>query len=169
MKNVAILGVSHFYQLGPPDCSVADTRMFQEAIRSIVREHEIELVAEELHPDYLYGRENSTCVEIAKSEGADHLYFDMSRSERVKFNIVGPSDVKIMTGTGQIRAEDAAWTLNRSLSLRELYWITALLERNLWPALLIIGSDHVDSMERKLKTCNIDPKLVFAFWEPGIR
>lgn len=165
MKRIVIIGVSHSYQVGPPACTEAEGAIFSRKLVDLLDAYGIEVLGEEFHEDFLQGKEETLCHAASNFTGADHLYLEFSKAGRQARKILTPQDVEIMSLSGQIKREESHWELCRSMNLRELHWLSQVLERNSWPVLLVIGSNHVQSFAKKAETCGIDVVIDCEYWK----
>ena len=139
-SDVFLIGSAHKFQT-KACCYSWEIADFCELIRRSVAAHGIRLIAEEMSIEGLQidGARESTCKEVADSCGVKHVYCDPDRKERELLGILNDED-------------------------REREWLTRLRKRNIRPALLICGAQHVDSFAKLMRQHGVLVTVLFGEW-----
>lgn len=171
MRMVYLVGLNHKYQVAPACCyiplevSESESKAFCKMLREAVEDHNIKGIAEEMSLEglrTLQGVEqvrafrklpvfqdllepvecDSIGFNLAKELGLIHRYCDPDTPTREARNLKTPQD-------------------------REEYWIEQLRDFAVFPALFLLGADHVFSFTKLLKGSGFQPFVLAANWEPS--
>jgi hypothetical protein len=143
-----LVGTKHQIQFGV--ASEEEIKSFQTRLSEVCLTHGIKYIAEEASKDALcrFSVSETLGALLAKKLGIRHEMVDLSRVERSEFGI---EDGQLSGATCQLAGGfDIAVreALNEvSDQVREGVWIGRMLRASTWPALLIIGADHVQRVK----------------------
>ena len=141
-----LVGTSHVFQR-PPLTRRREAAQLYSYLKLLGKRCSIRAIGEELNQAQLAGRnlERSTCAEVALSLGIEHRYCEPSDADR---NLLG-----ICVGKD-------------GYSAREQFWLSCLLQMNLWPCLFVCGAKHVGSFFALLAANKLAPVVACKDWSP---
>jgi len=106
-----------------------------------------------------YYEAESTIFKTLESElGIPVEFVDVDAETRTKLKI---SNVELQLAAilpGEVKPDKilkTAYEKNLSDPVRESTWLSHIVVKNLWPTLLIVGSNHVESVKRKAEQIGI--------------
>lgn len=144
-KKVYLIGVYHDLQYGHDrHSSPVDTGVYEEAVRKAIKYKKIKSVAEEMNLAKLRkirgdDNEDDTTVtlRVAKELSNKCYYYDLPEN-----------------------ADDGSKYNDED---REKEWLRRILETNEFPALFILGSEHIITFGCKLKKAKLIPGILETF------
>ena len=162
--RIVLFGTCHTLQFG--ERSDSESHQFQDELKRVCRECEIELITEEASKDIL-DHKRSLASEVARDLGVRHEAFDLSRQERRMFKIeegyLAAAAFKLYQDED---FDQLLKTLSQRLSnpIRECYWYACILDCCVGldspSTLFICGADHIDAMNNLIKSTGM--KVVIA-------
>ena len=154
--RIVLFGTCHSLQFG--ERSDAESHQFQNELKRVCREYEIQLITEEASEDILEHKK-SLALEVANDLGLDHEAFDLSRQERRMFKIEDDHLAVAAFNLHQDEDFDQLFkTLSQCLSnpIRECYWYACMLDCcvrfDSQSTLFICGADHIDAMHNLIES-----------------
>ena len=149
MRAVFLVGVNHQYQVGPDGiipvaASREDFSKFEDFLQNVIEDHKIRGIAEEMSHCALrrhHVLDDSFPCQLAVKIGLPHRYCDPDAATQTELNIT----------------EDTQ---------REQYWVNELTTFDTFPALFILGSDHLESFKALLVESGLQPFIVERNWLP---
>jgi hypothetical protein len=146
--RIYVFGTSHELQCGTGRYAADEIEFFRSYIQKICEDEKIAFISEEMsHGGLERHRVTATIAAgLAETLRIHHAYIDLDDSERAKLNIADASLADIvlkLSRPGHSRGirEDLGHRLCDPI--RERYWVATILNKSIWPALFICGSDHV--------------------------
>ena len=169
MKMVELLGTSHRFQYGAPDCSEEEEAAFISLLKELASRSKVAALAEEACEELMVRqpRLESTCATAARELKIADLYCEPSQSVRGKLGVRGHQAI-----------EQDAWLLHwpqeqklaehaKEFAVRENYWSVQLLMADTWPVLFVCGAEHIRSFSTMLKSHGVVSKVVCNDWTPN--
>lgn len=171
MRSIYLVGINHKYQVNPADCylpngvSASESAEFCQMLRTAIELHNIKGIAEEMNPEGLRIR-----LGIHEARALRQLPENQDLPEPVERNSIGFNLAKDLGLFHRYCDPDIATRKARNFNLprdREPYWIEQLYSFEGFPALFILGADHVSSFTNLLKGSGFQPFVLVADWEPA--
>jgi hypothetical protein len=166
-RLVALIGTSHLYQFGGAARTERQNQAFEELIRQTCQAHGIRCLAEEMSLDALkaQARMQSTVKMLAHSLSLDHIYCDPSEQEQTAMGLQVERNAGALKHFEQWNDERIAEGIAAEHRQRERYWLTKLLEKDIWPCLFICGSEHAVHFRSLLETSAVHVALLAEVWD----
>jgi hypothetical protein len=164
MNRIVLIGTSHKYQL--PDNAYASA--FADFIRNSLDSSNATAIAEEMSLEALAqkGASQSICCGIANERGIRHLYCDPDNETRSRLQIQGENDIRLAGFLNDLAEKIINQDVRVSHDRRECYWLSRIIDFNLWPILFICGANHVDSFAAKARTATFSIEVLERDWSP---
>lgn len=160
-RPVFLIGTKHDYQLP----GKRGAHQFRDLLFHVVLEHCVRAIAEEMSSDGLFGRQQSTCLEVAEACGLAHRYCDPNTAERQALGILVDEDTPRMAAFFSGRdPQEAQAEVKASHGCREQFWLDGLLDLDTWPVLFVCGQAHTDRFRTLLETNRLVVHLLFTNW-----
>lgn len=147
--NLFLFGTDHKFQCGGYDCTVEQAASFSEALSSACFNYSIRRIAEEMTEDgrINYGVKETIASRVAHSMSIAHQDVDINKTERAALSL---TDSAVINAKLPFGSRDGGSRLRAKFDLmvaqtRERIWAARLMNSSAWPALFILGADHVDS------------------------
>ena len=167
MSNLAaVLGTDHRYQIGGDERTDAQNRAFAELIHTLCQEHQVRLLAEEMSLDALEGRgrTESTVAGFARDLCIAHVYCDPSEAEQSAMGLYIERSENLLVHK-KWSADKIAEGIAKEHGVRERFWMNRMIETNVWPCLLVCGSDHAHSICSLLHNAGLTVTLLAVRWD----
>jgi len=162
MRNVAIIGTSHNYQL-PGNTLEVEFRHFVEHACDVF---EVRAIAEEMSLEASAQKHvsQSLCEQIAIAKGIAHRYCDPNNEQRQALQIRQEQDIRFDAFLYDWDQEREEHEIRVTHSIREHHWLNQLLELNCWPALFVCGANHIECFRSALHSSDLHADVVAADW-----
>ena len=166
MADLVIVGTSHCFQRGVPDCSEEQETGFIRHLLAVGSIHSVTQIAEEYSQEHiaLQPRGNSTCHTAAGLLGCSHLYCDPNSSERSELGIKSPQEIQVDSFLSHRSEEDTAAEILSHLNAREQFWLTRITQSNRFPSIFVCGANHVDSLCEAAENIGLDVLVEDRDW-----
>ena len=167
-----LLGTNHPLQFGSPDCPKEQVNAYRDYLVDLCRSEGIKLIAEEASLDVLqkFSVHETVGGIVAREAALTYRMVDLSSDERVS---VGISDGQLSCATfslknkAQFNLRPLRDRLNKlSDQVREGTWVARMLLESTWPALLIVGADHVRRVEKLIRSLRQNVVIAHSDYEP---
>jgi hypothetical protein len=146
MRAVYLIGVDHrFQRVGSLGLPAEGTDEFTWKLKSLVREHQICGIAEEMSIDGLGMHRSaggSVPFFVAHDLGLPHLYCDPSREIQQRLGMKSDAE-------------------------RENYWLQQLCTFGGYPCLFVLGANHTASFSRLLAESAFNATVLLDNWLPA--
>jgi hypothetical protein len=171
MRSIYLVGINHKYQVNPADCylpngvSTDDSAEFCQMLRTVIQHHNIKGIAEEMNAD---GLRIGLGVDLARAEWQLPEFQDLP--EPVERDSIGFNLAKDLGLFHRYCDPDLETREARNIKKpkdKEPYWIEQLWNFEGFPALFILGADHVSSFTSLLKESGFQSFIFAADWEPA--
>ena len=171
MRLIYLVGICHKYQVNPAHCyvpngvSASECVEFCKMLKTAIQNHNIKGIAEEMNAEGLRIRLG---VNQARAEWQLPEFKDLP--EPVEHDSIGFFIAKELGLFHRYCDPDTATRKARNFNLpkdKEPYWIEQLCSFQGFPALFILGADHVSSFASLLKESGFQPFVLAADWEPA--
>jgi hypothetical protein len=145
MRLIYLVGSNHTYQFGARlFCDVSENALseYRSFLQESIERYKIVEIAEEMNIEALkkhFVNENSVAFNLAQKLGLAHCHCEKVR------------------GTNSKTTDEQ----------REKYWIEQLETFNSFPAIFILGSNHVASFKKLLETSGFQPIVLVDEWKPS--
>jgi hypothetical protein len=154
-----LFGTSHNYQCGgliltnspqsPEKCTPEQIQSFESELKKIFQEHNIRCIVEEMTPEGRKTRqvEETIARKLAIQFSIHHHDVDLTEAEKGDLSLFDCpllSPFKFNDGGNQVRS---AFTI-MTHEIRERVWAARIANNNSWPALFILGANHVEPFRR---------------------
>lgn len=165
MRRLLLVGIRHSLQCGREPFVETDVDAFRDFVREVFHNHDLRLIAEEMSADGLanYGATETILSALGPELAIPVEFVDLDEAVRDRLKI---SSVRLRRAArlpGNVEPNRELFSLfEKHLTdpVRECAWLAHLLGRNLWPVLLIVGRDHVDSVAHRAKAIGIDVEVL---------
>jgi hypothetical protein len=147
MRSIYLVGSNHTYQLGArPNCDVSVNALseYRNFLQESIKRYAIVGIAEEANTEALkkhFVEGNSVAFDLAAQLGLAHRYCEETRGIREAINI------------------------KKSHAERERYWIGQLETFNAFPAIFLLGSDHIGSFTKLLNESGFQSVVLASDWK----
>jgi hypothetical protein len=135
-RKVFLIGGNHEFQMVSRFTAVSEEQFekFRTMLRDLIKQHGIRGIGEEMNIEALHkwGSGPSIACELAKELGIAHRYCDADTATRNKEGYPG----------------------------KERYWLEQLEVLDGFPALFIMGADHVDNFNNLLRESGFETQVV---------
>lgn len=133
---IYILPTRHDIQLGLG----ASPKPLLDHIDKLVKEHDVDIITEEIHPDILRGDSISPIGRFAHEHDLSYTYLDPSLLQEKELGIPSPQDIS--SAKNQITGQKMMLKRARK---REKYWFPTIMKINnsYKNILLVCGANHV--------------------------
>jgi hypothetical protein len=170
--RLVLLGTNHPLQFGAPHVPKEKVDAYREYLTSLCRSEGIKLLAEEASEDVLekFSVEETVGAKIARDAVLGYRMVDLSSDERISLGI---SDGQLSSATfmlknrNQFNLQPLRDRLNKIADqVREGTWVARTLHESTFPALLIIGANHVRGVEKLIRSLRQEVVIAHADYEP---
>jgi hypothetical protein len=163
-RKVILIGTAHRYQ--ESDKPGADE--LKAFVETCCGKFGIRAIGEEMSQEALQEKTISSSVsaDLARTLEIPHRFCDPDWNERTRIGIFQETHIRAL-GSQQNWSEDKIDAeLQASERKREQYWISQLIDLNLWPVLFICGAFHVDTFRGLLEAHEIAVEVACRDWAP---
>ncbi|AQU99763.1 hypothetical protein B2D07_02540 [Desulfococcus multivorans] len=157
--RIIILGTFHPLQCGSTECTKEQIQDYRQFLEQICINSGIQCIVEEMNDEGLKNHEveNTIAFSTCKHLNIKHQYADLS-SEHLADLCLFIDCFMFREPTNESKSHKRELLHQHLLNpIRERYWLANVLALNIWPALLICGSDHVKSMINLIKVLEYGP------------
>lgn len=167
-----LLGTNHQLQFGAPDCPKEQVNTYREYLIDLCHSEGIKLIAEEASPDVLqkYSVDETVGAKVARDSALGHSMVDLSSAERI---LLGISEGQLSSATLMLKSRNSfnlgplRDRFNKiSDQVREGTWVARTLRESTWPALLIVGANHIRGVEKLIRSLRQEVIITHADYEP---
>lgn len=164
--TVLIVGTDHRFQTRSPDFTEPRHRRFAAYVLDTVKANGVAALAEENNHQALAEADvsESTIQTIARELGLKHRYCDPDTKTRTELGIRQENQIRISVFPKQLTEAEVQQRLDESMRARERYWLSELVEFNVWPVLFVCGAEHSSPFLNLLRKNNFDAVLVAQDW-----
>ena len=161
-----IVGTDHRFQTRGPDFTEPQHRRFAAYVWDVVKANGVAALAEENNHQVLVEADvsESTVQTIARELGLKHRFCDPDMQTRIKLGIRQENQIRISVFPKQLAEAEVQQQLDESMRARERYWLSELVEFNVWPVLFVCGADHSSPFLNLLRRNNFDAVLAVQDW-----
>ncbi len=170
--RIVLLGTNHPLQFGAPHVPKEKVGTFREYLASLCRSEGIKLIAEEASQDVLgkFAVGETVGAKVARDEVLGYRMVDLSSDERI---LLGISDGQLSSAAftlknrNQLNLQPLRDRLNKIADqVREGAWVARTLVESTFPALLIVGANHVRGVEKLIRSLRQEVVVAHADYEP---
>ncbi len=167
-----LLGTNHPLQFAVPNVAKEKVSAYREYLKGICHSEGVKLIAEEASQDALesYSVKETIGAKVARESAVDYRMVDLSLDERIALGI---SDGQLSGATfmlknrNQFNLQPLRDRLNKiSDQVREGAWVARTLAETTFPALLIVGANHVRGVEKLIRSLRQEVVVAHADYEP---
>lgn len=169
MAKIILIGTSHSYQVRDSEADLNALEQFQQLLLGLCSQHKVRAIGEEMNEEALAesGAVGSVAQEVAIHLNIQHQFSDPSLRMRDKLGIRQENNIRAFGFIEKKTEAQMQAELNRSHSMRELYWLERLNSLNLSPVIFICGADHTKRFSALVRNCGIDVIVAFSDWKPS--
>ncbi len=169
MKMVELLGTSHRFQYGAPDCSAEEEAAFISLLKELASRSKVAALAEEMCEEIMVRqpRLESTCATAARDLKIAHLYCEPSQSVREQLGVRGHNAIEQDAWFYRWPPEQKLAERAKEFAIRENYWSVQLVRADTWPVLFVCGAEHIQSFSTMLKFHEVESRVVCNDWTPN--
>ena len=164
MTKLFICGTSHPLQCGQLTCGEEAVLSFESELKCICARGNIQFIAEEMTEEALVKFDATQTIgsRIAKELSICHKYVDLNYSQRKEWSI---DDSSMSFIAMNVASGERCYSFRESFSdlasdIRERSWVARILALNAWPALLICGAEHSQSVRKIWHSLGLEAKLI---------
>jgi folylpolyglutamate synthase/dihydropteroate synthase len=167
-----LLGTNHPLQFGAPNVAKEKVCTYREYLTVVCHSEGIKLIAEEASHDVLesFSVKETVGAKVARETAVGYRMVDLSFDERFPLGI---SDGQLSSATfmlknrNQFNLQPLRDRLNKiSDQVRECTWVARTLAEATFPALLIVGANHVRGVEKLIRSLRQEVVVAHADYEP---
>ena len=166
-RRVFVLGTDHRFQRRSNEFTELQHRQFALYVLTTAKDSGIAALAEENNLQALEEAciAESTVQAIARKIGLKHRHCDPDRRTRYELGICQENDIRVSIFPNELPEADIQQKVQESMRARERYWLSQILELNMWPVLFICGADHSLPFLDLLREEDLDAVLVAKDWD----
>lgn len=171
MKKVILIGTDHSYQCGTQGGQSAVE--FRDALRSLAVAESAKAIAEEMCKGGLinYGVSETLGAEICRELGITSRLCDDIPGGREALPPYEGVLLEFVRG-GDMSAQEI-YQANQNAKFeflqraREQFWLTEILQLNMWPLIFICGADHYSHLDRIFSEADLTILRGHRDWKPA--
>lgn len=160
--QIIILGTSHEIQCGTTKHSHEQIKIFRSLVKRICQDEGVKCIVEEMSNEGLSKRKvlKTVAFDVANELSIKHSYADFT-SEQLECLKLSEGQVvhySLSQPTSELKNHMRELLTNKLVHpIRERYWFATILGINIWPTLLICGSEHGQNMQDLVNSVGYGP------------
>lgn len=163
-----IIGTAHGFKCGGLNCTSEQSEEFASELRSVCKTYGVRRMAEEMTADgRKYNKVNETVVhKVAREMDICHQDIDLDLAARQALAI---TDDTVLRASQTLPVNDAGEKFAIALDdlrneIRERVWVARVLKEKLWPVLVVIGANHVQTFGMLWGKFGVTVKVLHKDW-----
>lgn len=167
-----LLGTNHPLQFGAPHVPKEKVNTYRGYLKGVCHSEGIKLIAEEASEDVLdsFFVDETVGAKVSRENVVGYRMVDLSFDERIRLGI---SDGQLSSATfmlknrNQFNLQPLRDRLSRiSDQVREGTWVARTLAESTFPALLIVGANHIRGVEKLIRSLRQEVVVAHADYAP---
>ena len=158
MREAILLGTSHDIQRN--EVHGDELRLL---VNNLVEKYGVKAIAEEIRPEY-----DSIAKNIASVKGIEHIIIEPTLDEKKQFGIDDPGRIDMelvmraqepgeeFTGLNEVQKSELEQRTQKTYRQREAEWFKRIADKNIWPVLVICGTEHYEPFSSLLLQSGIE-------------
>ena len=162
-RTVLLVGTRHDYQRpGNPG-----SEAFRVFVAATCRERDIQVIAEEMSLDGLFGAKQSVCNQAADSLRLTHHCGDPSLEEQKTLGIAHPGKTNPSAFSAVPDPHEVDPEGEVAHEIRRHCWLQRIVALDSWPVLFVCGAHHVEPFRELLRAHSIVVHVLCPRWTPN--
>ncbi len=174
VKEVHLVGLDNDkFQVEDGQITTEEIQKFRRLVRDVCKTFGAQAIAEEFCEEWVKQRkrEESVCLQEARSLKLRHRYFDPDTLERKRLGIRCRADVYqelwIECGDQNPPKETLHAAYRKEDEKRERCWLEEFRSLNVWPVVFVCGAYHVEWFRPLLESEGLSCKVIVSRWPSG--
>jgi hypothetical protein len=165
-QDLLIIGTHHKYQSRAADVSIEMIHEFESTLENFISKYGIMLVAEEGNKENLKEKNIKSTLpqDVSRKCRIKHLFCEAKRTYRVSHRMEFESDIMASGKSGHLSDSEIEANIQKSYREREKYWLGRIMNKNIWPVLLICGAYHASHFHKLARQNGINAHVLYEDW-----